>query len=264
MPRRRNLQRTRRKLSVCPGAAYIPGKARNLSIFPASDCFSHFWESQSVPRGTILPLFKLFHVEHSQDPRRNAQNPIRSACFRATKPRRNPHFDDANHSFHEEKRHPTVVEWRISRDKLLFCSTRRRRNRNIQVRYRSQVGTAESQTRTGCQPQRSPVSSHQCTCSQPVSTSALVNSFDTSLVLLEEVRRVPVKGERDLFVQRLLARVVVEDEGIQHLILGATEALPASAEPSSACRSRRASPSSRQTVLALFVAASTTNRPGWS
>ena len=45
-------------------------------------------------------------------------------------------------------------------------------------------------------------------------TSAEVTLLDAVLVLLEEVRRIAVKGQEYLLVQRLLGRVVVEDEGV--------------------------------------------------
>src|SRR6266702_6272569 len=46
------------------------------------------------------------------------------------------------------------------------------------------------------------------------------DSLDAALVLFEEIRRIAVERQRDLLVERLLRRVVVEDERVHHLIFG--------------------------------------------
>ena len=54
-------------------------------------------------------------------------------------------------------------------------------------------------------------------------TSAAVTLFDAGFVFFEDVGRVAVEGEGHLLVESLVGRVVVEDEGVEDLVLGLAE-----------------------------------------
>jgi len=97
-----------------------------------------------------------------------------------------------------------------------------------------------------CPPPKWPASTRRCTC-WPRASHPPRHARDAVLVFFQEVRRIAVERQRHLLVQRLLRRVVVEDERVSSRRPWPCAAPPASADRSSVGRSLSAPPGSPPT-----------------